>query len=526
MDAVTNETTNADARSIVEVVRPIGELKYASEAPAKLNLQVRKSNDTMSMPELVASVKQHGVIFPLITKGDFVVAGNRRLRALRELHGPEHRVRTVDSEQYAGDVRELALATNNSLPMHPIDRFEIIASLVADGMAPDDVAAHYALDDRAFRQLMKLAGLAPFARDLWRDGKITASVAQALTLTNDFKLQKKVYDQAAKEVHGDQAVSVHSVRNRLVGEKQRDVGRLLIFVGKEAYEAKGGKVNEDLFGTDHTVSDTTLLQSLAVDRFNEEVKKYTADGWAWAVSTVGLEGRYMHGDIGEPYTAAKKAKSGVFLTVNALGEVDVELGKVRPQDQRAATQAARPSKAEREASGEKKAPAVMSQAQRTRMRDQLRNATQEALVANGKKIGGLAEETCKIVAASMENGFGVNDDTAHKLRTLIEPKIIDTAIERNFNVEDYFSSSPKEFLLKAIKESGFTEDQAKTSGKSKGDLTKFCIANVVKTGWLPKEFRMPHYKGPYIKAAKRAAAPPKKAAAKKPTKKTAAKKKK
>lgn len=525
MDTATTETTNADSRSIVEVIRPIGELKYASEAPAKLGLQVRKSNDTMSLPELVASVRQHGIIFALITKGDYVVAGNRRLRALRELHGPDYRVRTIDSDQYAGDVRELALATNNSLPMHPIDKFEIIASLVADGMAPDDVAAHYALDTKSFRQIMKLAGLAPFARDLWRNGEITASVAQALTLTDDFKLQKKVYDQAKKEIHGDQTVSVHSVRNRLVGEKQRDVGRLLIFVGKDAYEAKGGKVNEDLFGTDHTVSDTTLLQSMAVDRFNEEVKKYTDDGWAWAVSTVGLEGRYMHDDIGEPYTAAKKAKSGVFLTLNANGEMDVELGKVRPQDQRAATQAAKP-KADKAGDGEKKAPAVMSQAQRTRMRDQLRRATQEALVANGKKIGGLAEEACKIVAGSMENGFGVNDDTAHKLRTLVEPAIIDAAIKKNFDADDYFSSAPKEFLLKAIKESGFSEDQAKTAGKSKGDLTKFCIANVVKTGWLPKEFRLPHYKGPYIKAAKRTVeTPAKKAKAAKPAKKAAKKKK-
>lgn len=525
MKTPTLETNTADSRSIVETVRPIGELKYASEAPPELGLQVRKSNDTLSMPELVASVRQHGIIFPLITKGEYVVAGNRRLRALRELHDAEHRVRTVDSAQYTGDVRELALATNNTLPMHPIDKFEIIASLVADGMAPDDVAAHYALDDRAFRQLMKLAGLAPFARDLWRNGEITANVAQALTLTNDFKLQKKVYDQAKKEVHGSQTVSVHSIRNRLVGEKQRDVGRLLIFVGKEAYEAKGGKVNEDLFGTDHTVSNTTLLQDMAVDRFNEEIKKYTDDGWSWAVSTVGLQNRYMHDDIGEPYTAAKKAKSGVFLTLNANGEIDVELGKVRPQDQRAATQASKP-KPEKGTAGEKKAPAVLSQAQRTRMRDQLRKATQEALVANGKKLGGLAEETCKIVAASMENGFGVNDDTAHKLRALIEPKIVDTAIERNFDVEDYFTSSPKEFLLKAIKESGFSEDQAKTAGKSKGDLTKFCIANVVKTGWLPKEFRMPHYKQPYAPLVKRSdSKPTKKAAAKKPTKKAATKKK-
>lgn len=520
------EKPNADSRSIVEVIRPIGELKYASEAPAKLNLQVRKSNDTLSMPELVASVRQHGIIFALITKGEYVVAGNRRLRALRELHGPEYRVRTIDSDQYEGDVRELALATNNSLPMHPIDRFEIIASLVADGMAPDDVAAHYALDDRAFKQLMKLAGLAPFARDLWRGGEITASVAQALTLTDDFALQKKVYTAAKKEVHGDQSVSAHSVRNRLVGDKQRDVGRLLVFVGKEKYEAKGGKVNEDLFGTDHTVSDTALLQSMAVDRFDEEIKKYTDDGWSWAVSTVGLQNRYMHDDIGEPYTAAKKAKSGVFLTVNANGEVDVELGKVRPQDQRAATQAAKPSKAEKAAAGEKKAPAVMSQAQRTRMRDQLRKATQEALTINGKKLGGLAEMTCKIVAASMENGFGVNDDTAARLREAMESKIIDTAIERNFDIEDYFGSAPKEFLLKAIKEAGFSEDQAKTSGKSKGDLAKFCVANVAKTGWLPKEFRLAHYQGPYIKAAKRTVEQPAKKPAKKAAKKAAAKKKK
>lgn len=49
-----------------------------------------------------------------------------------------------------------------------------------------------------------------------------------------------------------------------------------------------------------------------------------------------------------------------------------------------------------------------------------------------------------------------------------------------------------------------TSEARKVAAKPKADVTKFAIANVPKTGWLPPELRTMHYDGP---GAKKVAAP-------------------
>jgi ParB family chromosome partitioning protein len=61
-------------------------------------------------------------------------------------------------------------------------------------------------------------------------------------------------------------------------------------------------------------------------------------------------------------------------------------------------------------------------------------------------------------------------------------------------------------VLKAIAE-GINQDEArKIAGKTKPEIWKFALANVSKTGWLPKELRTVHYKGPGSEGYKRPAA--------------------
>lgn len=483
------------------ILRKIGDLKLITEAPEKLRKkhQVRKAANTMNMEELIASIRHNGIIFELIVVEEkYVVAGNRRLTALRTIfeNDPDFEVKTLDAEAFGGDPREIALATNVGLPMHPVDKFEILASLVADGHKPDDIASHYGMTQLQYDQVMKLAGLDKSVRDAWREGEITSGVAQAFTRSDDLAQQAKLLKQILKDGHANP----NMVKHRLIPDKQREIGRFVTFITPEAYEEGGGAVNRDLFGDDHTVSNIGLLLKMTEDKLQEEVARLIADGWAWAIRTEGLQNRYSYSDMGKPYTAERKAKSGCFLTVDREGKLEIEFGKIKPGDERAAraAQKAAPAKGKKGAK-ETKAPVVVSMALGQRLALQLRASTQETLKIVGKSAGGLTEVLCKLTAQQLDGNFTVQQQ-APDMRKCFPPKIFNEVLAKHFDAPDYFDSIPKGLLLSAIKDVGLFE-QAKAIVK-RSELSKFAIAHVGKSGWLPRELRTSHYIAPKAKAKK------------------------
>ncbi len=183
---------------------PISKLHFAYEAPEALGFKVRKGNDEEGLPTLEASIRAHGIIAPLVIKQHkgtvYVVAGNRRLKLLRKIHGDDDvAIPIVDADAYDGDVREIAMATNISLPPHPVDRYEIITTLISEGMTAEDAMQRFGMSDRQFRQTMKLGSLSPTIRELWRNGEIDAAAAQAFTLADPEDqdgILKKVQNEA------------------------------------------------------------------------------------------------------------------------------------------------------------------------------------------------------------------------------------------------------------------------------------------------------------------------------------------
>lgn len=507
--------------SVPSVMRAIGDLKLISEAPVELRnkYQVRKAKNSFTMDELVASIKHNGVIFDLVViEQKYVIAGNRRLTALRLIY-PDgaFTVRTVDAESFGGDAREIALATNVGLPMHPVDRFEIIASLVADGFKSEDIQSHYAIDPKQYAQVMKLAGLSPVIRNAWRDGEISTRAAEAFTLSSDMAAQEKLLKRLKKDFGEDRQINDHAIRNAFVDSKQSNVAKFLKVITPELYKDSGGTINEDLFGDNHSVSDLKLLQTLFDGKLEGLVEAQIKDGWAFAmIVDFSTPGRYEYGDMGKPHNAERKAKAGVFIEIDRNGDIKYEYGKTKPVS-RSSSPASKGAKAAGgKAADAPKEPATLSQAMKTDLTLWLRKATQEALVATGKTTSAspLLESLTKIVAHQIDGSFAVQDKTQELLR-LMPPKIVVDAIAKHFDAKDYFGRVARGFVEKAIKEVGLG-DHVKGLG-SKLDCAKFATAHVAPTGWLPKELRTPHYTAPTAK--KVAAAEPAKKAAKKAKKK-------
>src|SRR5262249_41235895 len=121
-----------------------------------------------------------------------------------------------------------------------------------------------------------------------------------------------------------------------------NVGRYLDVIGVDAYEARGGKVTLDLFGTDHQVSDTALLKAMITEKAEQACAALIADGWSFA--QVGRpENSYLYGKLEPKVTTAQSKRVKELQAIcNAtdegpeLDKAEAELATVEAEIERAA----------------------------------------------------------------------------------------------------------------------------------------------------------------------------------------------
>jgi ParB family chromosome partitioning protein len=87
--------------------------------------------------------------------------------------------------------------------------------------------------------MLRLSALAPTLIDLIAKDQLSLEAARALTLTEDHDQQIKV----CKAANGH----AHTIRRMLTTEKVDTTSGAFLFVGRDAYEAKGGTITVDLF---------------------------------------------------------------------------------------------------------------------------------------------------------------------------------------------------------------------------------------------------------------------------------------
>lgn len=518
----------------------IKNLRLANEAPANANLVVRKSDDAVGMAELEASIKHMGVVYPLIVTmikdQNFVIAGNRRLKCLRKLHGVDStlEVPVVFTDEYTGDdvqPAEVAMAVNISLPPHDVDRFEIFSAQIKAGLSPDDLASRTALSLKQISQVLALAELAPEIREAWRNGLISKSAAEAFTLAPSHEEQLKFYKKSGPKV------SDFAIKHRF-GTPQ-DVGLTLEFVGIENYEKTGGKVRRDLFGTSHHVDNLKMLTRLYEERIDAECARLIADGWAFAESTKAIgSARYSYGSItpskitttkaekeklaaldkrmeesGESgdidaenekeeleaaiqlraFTKENKARSGCFVGMSYTGELEIEYGRTKPAE---ASKAPKP-KAGKVAEGKPAKPEA-SGVLKQRLESQLLTATAAAIVTATQGAKGLGPLLGRLVASQIvpERAYSTPDvvrNGIEAIRRNIDPKVMQAAIAQAFDAKDYFASISKAMIVAVVQEAMGADHARKVGEMTKDDAAKFAVSNVIKTGWLPKELRVAGY---------------------------------
>lgn len=617
------------------IMKPINELYLAAEAPKGHNLTIRDSGrgSPMTDAELKASIYAKGIIYPLMFKRvdgkAYVIAGNRRLRFLREIFADalDSPVQTQDVDDFEGDWREVAGDTNLTLPPHLVERYELIVALSKDlKLSPEDARLRFGMTPRQYAQVMALGKMSPTIRKAWRDGEIDAKIAQVFTLESDPKEQDKIYETAKKQAHNGR-VSDFDIRRRIVPENQREAGRLVAFVGVDACKKAKIIKQEDLFSTSHLVTDVRALHKLAGDKLAEWCTRLTAEtaegGWAWAIPENKAQGpTYNYGTLnpagktqptteektrleelkvlqqdddtddfeelgeeeerileaikGRGFSPEQRAKSGCFLKVGHDGSLVIEYGKVKPAERRSVEASDRRANAPSKAKAKKPGVVTLTNAGAERLSEQLEKAVSSSLsatphVAVAALIAGFASDG-HVINVSVEGGeharFGrssgavdernfvqvfegavsassesrvimltkvaveaisiqirsaeakppIEDKGLQALIAKMDPKALNKAIAESFDAKSYFDGVSLQACVDAVRCSLGDDNAAKVAKMKKGEAAKFATTNLPPKGWLPRELRTVHYKGPVEKTA--AVKPPaKKKVAKKAAKK-------
>lgn len=147
-------------------------------------LQPRRHFDESSLNELADSIREYGVLQPILLYKDgddyFLIAGERRLRAskIAKIQSIKAIVADIKPEK----LREIALIENiQREDLNPIDLALTYEALIGDyGITHDELAARVQKSRAQITNTLALLRLGDYARRLLIEGKITQGHAKVL----------------------------------------------------------------------------------------------------------------------------------------------------------------------------------------------------------------------------------------------------------------------------------------------------------------------------------------------------------
>ncbi len=161
---------------------PVNRLQLTAIVPNPY--QPRKHFDADELAQLTASIKEHGVLQPLVVReeqGSYqLIAGERRLRAAQAAGLPDvpvHIVRFNEQQVY-----EAALAENiQRTDLNPIEKAQGFKDyLDRFGVSQEQLGAKLGIDRTTVSNLLGLLNLAPAVQDAVRLGQISTGHAKVL----------------------------------------------------------------------------------------------------------------------------------------------------------------------------------------------------------------------------------------------------------------------------------------------------------------------------------------------------------
>jgi len=274
--------------------------------------------------------------------------------------------------------------------LHPLDQFRAFKTLSEQGLDIEEIAARYFVSPNTVRQRLKLANVSPKLLDLYEKDEIRLEQIMAFSISDDHARQEQAWERISDNSHMQEP---YYIRRLLTETTVRADDRRAVYVGAEAYEAAGGVILRDLFEQDSGdwFQDAALLEQLVFEKLKVDAEAIRADGWKWVEAAISfpyghtsgmrrvyaepeemsaeeiarhdavkaeydaLDAKYAEmeeadeeienkldelgaeldafSDRPHVYDLAQKAIAGAFVTLGVNGQLQVEAGFVRPEDE-------------------------------------------------------------------------------------------------------------------------------------------------------------------------------------------------
>lgn len=189
--------------------------------------QPRKTFDDESLTELADSIKQVGLIQPLVVRktptGYELVAGERRLRACKQLGMTEVNCIVEDAmvEQESAMVALIENLQRENL--HYLEEAECYAQLIASyGLTQEELAVRLGKSQSAVANKLRVLRLSPEVKDAMTQARMTERHARALLRLKDDETQLQVIEKVRAKALSvkDTEKLVEKTLNRMFDEKK------------------------------------------------------------------------------------------------------------------------------------------------------------------------------------------------------------------------------------------------------------------------------------------------------------------
>ena len=266
---------------------------------------VRKTPaDASAFTELKASIAAHGLLENLIARsmgpgadgiGRYaVIAGGRRLAAMQALAAEgaleeDHPVPCRMIEDIVA-AEEVSLAENSvRAAMHPADQVEAFRRLADAGSTAAAIAARFGVSERTVEKRLRLGNAAPVLLEAYREGEIDLEPLMAFAVTTDHARQNAVWETVSQQGCRPGA---WQIKRLLTEDRVLATSAIARFVGIEAYEAAGGRIDRALFAEEDErgiwFDDPDLLNKLAMDSLQVAARELETR-WKWAEARLDVD---------------------------------------------------------------------------------------------------------------------------------------------------------------------------------------------------------------------------------------------
>lgn len=201
-----------------------------------------------------------------------------------------------------------SLAENTfRLALHPLDQFKAFKRMVDGGMGTEEVASAYFTTTQYVEQRLALADVSPKLHEVYAENGMTLRMLEAFTAHPSHARQEQVWE-AVQHSHRKEP---WQIRDMLTETTVPFSDKRARFVGVDAYLAAGGPVlPRYLFEDDEEgwMDDVGLLDRMVAEKLKAAAAEVAAEGWKWIAADLELPYGYDHDLRGIVGTSAELSK--------------------------------------------------------------------------------------------------------------------------------------------------------------------------------------------------------------------------